>query len=104
MVTKRGIVKRTPLSEFESPPRGRDHCAQAGWGDELLVTSQNENVIRIPVRDILMQGGNTQGVRIMRLDKGDPGGRCCENREAARGCIVVANGVDESSNADGDEE
>ncbi|MCK5108743.1 MAG: hypothetical protein KAR25_03545 [Methanosarcinales archaeon] len=41
-----------------------DHCAQAGWGDELLVTSQNGNVIRIPLRDIRMQGRNTQGVRI----------------------------------------
>jgi len=39
--------------------------------DELLVTSQNGNVIRIPVHTIRMQGRNTQGVRIMRLDKGD---------------------------------
>ncbi len=39
--------------------------------DELLVTSQNGNIIRIPVRDIRMQGRNTQGVRIMRLGPGD---------------------------------
>ena len=40
-------------------------------GDEVLVTSQGGMVIRIPIDDIRVMGRNTQGVAIMRLEKGD---------------------------------
>ena len=104
MMAKCGIVKRTPLSEFESPSKEWDHCAQAGWGDELLVTSQNGNVIRILIHTIRVQGRNTQGVRIRRLDKGAYAVAVARIGKLREGGIVVANGVDESSNADGGEE
>ncbi len=53
------------------PRKGGIIALKLDADDELLVTSQNGNVIRIPVHTIRMQGRNTQGVRIMRLDKGD---------------------------------
>jgi DNA gyrase subunit A len=39
--------------------------------DELIVTSQKGMVIRVPVRGIRIMGRATQGVRVMRLRKGD---------------------------------
>ncbi|MEM3851766.1 MAG: DNA gyrase subunit A [Methanomassiliicoccales archaeon] len=40
-------------------------------GDEVLLTSQNGKVIRMPVENIRVMGRNTQGVSLMRLDEGD---------------------------------
>ncbi len=85
-LTENGYGKRTEFDEYRITRRGgkgvitiipslRNGLVIAiktvYEDDELLVTSQNGNVIRIPVRDIRMQGRNTQGVRIMRLDSGD---------------------------------
>jgi hypothetical protein len=39
--------------------------------DELIVTSQNGMVIRMPVAGISVQGRNTMGVRLMRLEEAD---------------------------------
>ena len=85
-LTENGYGKRTEFDEYRVTRRGGKGIItiipslRNGLGiaiktvyedDELLVTSQNGNVIRIPVHTIRMQGRNTQGVRIMRLDKGD---------------------------------
>jgi DNA gyrase subunit A len=85
-LTENGYGKRTQFDEYRVTRRGGKGIItiipslRNGLGiaiksvcgdDELLVTSQNGNVIRIPVRDIRMQGRNTQGVRIMRLDPDD---------------------------------
>jgi len=85
-LTENGYGKRTEFDEYRVTRRGGKGIItiipnlRNGLGiaiktvyedDELLVTSQNGNIIRIPVRDIRMQGRNTQGVRIMRLDPGD---------------------------------
>ncbi|MEA1895357.1 MAG: DNA gyrase subunit A [Euryarchaeota archaeon] len=85
-LTENGYGKRTEFDEYRVTRRGGKGIItivpslRNGIGiaiktvyedDELLVTSQNGNIIRIPVRDIRMQGRNTQGVRIMRLDPGD---------------------------------
>ncbi len=40
-------------------------------GDEVLVTSQQGMMIRIPIEDIRVMGRNTQGVAIMRLEQSD---------------------------------
>lgn len=40
-------------------------------GDEVLVTSEQGMMIRIPIDDIRVMGRNTQGVAIMRLEQGD---------------------------------
>ncbi len=39
--------------------------------DEIILTSSKGIVIRVPVKDISVIGRNTQGVKIMNLDKGD---------------------------------
>jgi len=39
--------------------------------DELIVTSVNGMVIRMPVQGISLQGRATMGVRVMRLKEGD---------------------------------
>ena len=85
-LTENGYGKRTEFDEYRVTRRGGKGIItiipnlRNGLGiaiktvyedDELLVTSQNGNIIRIPVRDIRMQGRNTQGVRIMRLGPGD---------------------------------
>jgi len=85
-LTENGYGKRTEFDEYRVTRRGGKGIItiipslRNGLGiaiktvyedDELLVTSQNGNVIRIPVHTIRMQGRNTQGVRIMRLDDGD---------------------------------
>jgi len=85
-LTENGFGKRTEFDEYRVTRRGGKGIItiipnlRNGRGiaiktvyedDELLVTSQNGNIIRIPVRGIRMQGRNTQGVRIMRLDSGD---------------------------------
>ena len=39
--------------------------------DELLVTTKDGVMIRIPTREIRVQGRSTQGVRIMNVKPGD---------------------------------
>jgi DNA gyrase subunit A len=39
--------------------------------DEILLISSDDIIIRIPVKEIALQGRNTQGVRLMRFDEGD---------------------------------
>ena len=39
--------------------------------DELMLISSNGTLVRTPITDISVQGRNTQGVRLMRLDEGD---------------------------------
>ncbi|MBU1863814.1 MAG: hypothetical protein KKH94_09150, partial [Candidatus Omnitrophica bacterium] len=39
--------------------------------ESLILTSEQGMTMRIPVKDIRIQGRNTMGVRIMRLNKGD---------------------------------
>ncbi|MBU4139635.1 MAG: hypothetical protein KJ729_06835, partial [Euryarchaeota archaeon] len=39
--------------------------------DEIMVTTSKGIVIRVPVSGIKVQGRNTQGVRIMKVDGGD---------------------------------
>ncbi|MHB8351556.1 MAG: DNA gyrase C-terminal beta-propeller domain-containing protein, partial [Thermoplasmata archaeon] len=40
--------------------------------DELLVTTQGGVTIRLPVSSVRAQGRNTMGVRIIRIEEGDP--------------------------------
>ena len=39
--------------------------------DEIMLISSNGTLVRTPVSDISVQGRNTQGVRLIRLDDGD---------------------------------
>jgi len=83
-VTRQGYGKRTELSEYPLQRRGgkgvknidsRKGEVVATLGvseqDELLLTTKDGVVIRIPTREVRVQGRATQGVRIMNVKPGD---------------------------------
>ena len=85
-VTANGYGKRTPVEEYRQQFRGggglRAHhinektgpvvdAAIVDLSQQLMVTTKNGTVIRMPLKGISRQGRNTQGVRTIRLNKGD---------------------------------
>jgi len=85
-ITENGYGKRTPVEEYRKIRRGGKGVItintndrngpvvavmEVEQSDELIVTSQNGMVIRMPVAGISVQGRNTMGVRIMKLDEKD---------------------------------
>lgn len=85
-VTENGFGKRTKLSEYPLQRRGGKGVIniipsvrnglvvgllEVTEKDELMVTSSEGVIIRMPVKGIPVLGRNTQGVRLMRLNKGD---------------------------------
>jgi len=85
-VTENGYGKRTPVSEYRKTRRGAKGVItintnerngpvvavmEASETDELIVTSLRGMVIRMPVLGISVQGRNTMGVRMMKLEPGD---------------------------------
>ena len=83
-VTREGYGKRTELSEYSSHRRGgkgmKNIDSKRGdvvasrtisEDDELMITTKDGVMIRIPASDIRVQGRATQGVRIMRLKPDD---------------------------------
>ncbi|MBM4249074.1 MAG: DNA gyrase subunit A [Euryarchaeota archaeon] len=84
--TENGYGKRTPVEEYRKVRRGGKGVItirtderngpvvavmEVEQPDELIATSQNGMVIRIPVEGISVQGRNTMGVRVMKLEEGD---------------------------------
>jgi DNA gyrase subunit A len=83
-ITNQGYGKRTELEEYPQQRRGgkgvKNIDARKGFvcctttvseEDELLVTTKDGVVIRIPTNEIRVQGRSTQGVRIMNVKQGD---------------------------------
>jgi DNA gyrase subunit A len=83
-VTSQGYGKRTDLPEYPLQRRGgkgvKNIDAKKGYvcctttvseEDELLVTTKDGVMIRIPASEIRVQGRSTQGVRIMNVKPGD---------------------------------
>jgi DNA gyrase subunit A len=83
-ITNQGYGKRTELEEYPQQRRGgkgvKNIDARKGFvcctttvseEDELLVTTKDGVVIRIPTNEIRVQGRSTQGVRIMNVKPGD---------------------------------
>ncbi len=83
-ITNQGYGKRTELEEYPPQKRGgkgvKNIDARKGFvcctttvsdEDELLVTTKEGVVIRIPTNEIRVQGRSTQGVRIMNVKPGD---------------------------------
>ncbi len=85
-VTERGYGKRSPVSDYRKTKRGGKGVITIKTGgrngnvlsvlavaddDELIFTSVNGMVIRIPVHDIRLQSRATLGVRLMRLKEKD---------------------------------
>ncbi|MET0496822.1 MAG: DNA gyrase subunit A [Steroidobacteraceae bacterium] len=84
--SENGYGKLTPVDDFPLHGRGgqgvialqisdrNGHMVgamQIKQDDEVMLISSNGTLVRTPVRDISVQGRNTQGVRLIRLDEGD---------------------------------
>jgi len=85
-ITENGFGKRSPIDEYRMTHRGSKgvrtivtnerngnvvFVSQVTDHNELIITTEQGMIVRIPVRDIREQGRNTMGVRIMRLNEGD---------------------------------
>jgi len=85
-LTEKGYGKRTPVSLYRKTKRGAHGVIttkilgkngsvvtvqEVAEHDEILVTSKEGMVIRIPVKYISTMGRNAVGVRVMRLNDGD---------------------------------
>jgi DNA gyrase subunit A len=81
-----GYGKLTPLDDFPAHGRGGQGvialqtserngvmvaALQVSQVQELMMISSNGTLVRTPVADVSVQGRNTQGVRLIRLDEGD---------------------------------
>ena len=79
------VGKRTPVDDYPVQGRGGQGviaiqttarngrtvgAVLVGEGDEIMLISSNGTLIRTPVDDISIQGRNTQGVRLIRVEEG----------------------------------
>ena len=85
-ITENGYGKRSPIKTYRKTHRGSKgvktivtnerngrviFVKEVSDEDEIMLTSENGMIVRIPVKDIRIQGRNTMGVRLMRLNPGD---------------------------------
>jgi len=85
-VTQEGFGKRTEFKEYRIQSRGGKgiinikvtgkNGAAIGMKtvsdkDELMLITEKGMIVRSPIKDIRTTGRSTQGVRLMKLDKGD---------------------------------
>jgi len=85
-LTENGYGKRSPIKEYRKTHRGSKgvrtivtnerngkviYVKEVEDDDEIIITSKEGMIVRIPVKDIRIQGRNTMGVRIMRLNDED---------------------------------
>ncbi len=85
-VTTGGFAKRTAFSEYRLQSRGGKGIinikttsrngevagvASVNNEDEIMSVTQKGMIVRCPVKDIRQTGRNTQGVRLISLEKGD---------------------------------
>ncbi len=84
--SENGYGKLTPLEDYPVHGRGGQGvialqttdrngrmvgALQIKQDDEIMLISSSGTLVRTPVSDISVQGRNTQGVRLIRLDEGD---------------------------------
>ncbi len=85
-ITENGYGKRSAIQEYRKTHRGSKgvrtiitnerngrviYVKELTDEDEIMLTSKDGMMVRIPVKDIRIQGRNTMGVRIMRLNEDD---------------------------------
>jgi DNA gyrase subunit A len=83
--TENGYGKRTSVDDFPVQGRGGQGviaiqttarngrtvgAVLVGDDDEIMLISSSGTLIRTPVDDISIQGRNTQGVRLIRVEEG----------------------------------
>jgi DNA gyrase subunit A len=84
--SQHGYGKRTPAEDFPIHGRGGQGVIALQISerngqmvgallvkpdDEIMLISSSGTLVRTPVGEISIQGRNTQGVRLIRLDEGD---------------------------------
>jgi DNA gyrase subunit A len=117
-----GYGKLTPIEDYPTHGRGGQGvialqtserngkmvgALQIKQDDEIMLISSSGTLVRTPVRDISVQGRNTQGVRLIRLDEGDrlvglecivsEGAETAEGAEGAEGEGVESSDADDSA-------
>lgn len=85
-VTENGFGKRTALNDYRKTKRGGKgiitikvnqrngqviSLKNVNEDEDIILSSRNGKIIRVPVSEIRLQGRNTMGVRIMNLDEDD---------------------------------
>ena len=85
-ITENGYGKRSPIKTYRKTHRGSKgvktiitnerngkvlYVREASDNDEIILATKNGLIVRVPVKDIRIQGRNTMGVTIMKLNKGD---------------------------------
>ena len=85
-ITENGFGKRSPIQEYRKTHRGSKgvrtiitnerngkviYVREVTDEDQLMLTSKDGMMVRIPVKDIRIQGRSTMGVTIMKLNEGD---------------------------------
>jgi len=85
-VTENGFGKRTALTDYRKTKRGGKgiitikvnqrngqviSLKNVKEDEDIILSSRNGKIIRVPVSEIRLQGRNTMGVRIMNLDDDD---------------------------------
>ena len=85
-VTENGFGKRTALTDYRKTKRGGKgiitikvnqrngqviSLKNVKEDEDIILSSHNGKIIRVPVSEIRLQGRNTMGVRIMNLDDAD---------------------------------
>ena len=83
MVTRRGVIKRTPLSAFQTTRKGGviaidlDEGDELCWvrltngSDDLLVATKKGMAIRFSENDVRAMGRTARGVKALTLKEGD---------------------------------
>jgi DNA gyrase subunit A len=86
VASEHGYGKRTPVEDFPTHGRGGQGVIALQISerngrvvgallvkpdDEIMLISSSGTLVRTPVSDVSIQGRNTQGVRLIRLDEGD---------------------------------
>ncbi|MFZ3072549.1 MAG: DNA gyrase subunit A, partial [Thermodesulfobacteriota bacterium] len=107
-VTERGYGKRTELSEYRLQSRGGSGIiniktsdrngnvvaiAQVKDMDEIMITTDKGKIIRIEMKGVPIIGRNTQGVRLMDIDK----------EETLTGIAPIAEKEEEAVEGEGEE-
>jgi DNA gyrase subunit A len=116
-ITENGFGKRTEYSEYPVHRRGGkgvitivtnarngpvSRVRSVADSDELIFTSSEGIIIRIPAKEISVQGRNTQGVRLMNIKPGEKvaGVARIENGKAEKEIQMTALKAREKENAE----
>ena len=109
MVTKYGVIKRTPLSEYEYQRKGGKIALNLDEGDELvfvvctkgdcdlMLATANGQAVRFSESNVRVMGRTARGVRGIRLKEGDYVAGVCVVDDTKSLLCVTENGFGKRS-------